>query len=82
MAILLNFVSDVVVFIAMATREIPTTFQNLFWISGLPSLQRNLAEKRALVTGITEQDGSYLAELLLEKGYEVRPFASFATCLN
>ena len=26
---------------------------------------------RALVTGITGQDGSYLAELLLEKGYEV-----------
>jgi GDP-D-mannose dehydratase len=27
--------------------------------------------KRALVTGITGQDGSYLAELLLRKGYEV-----------
>ncbi|HEM45760.1 MAG TPA: NAD-dependent epimerase/dehydratase family protein, partial [Alphaproteobacteria bacterium] len=27
--------------------------------------------RRALVTGITGQDGSYLAELLLEKGYEV-----------
>ncbi len=27
--------------------------------------------KKALVTGITGQDGSYLAELLLEKGYEV-----------
>lgn len=27
--------------------------------------------KRALVTGVTGQDGSYLAELLLEKGYEV-----------
>jgi len=26
---------------------------------------------RALVTGVTGQDGSYLAELLLEKGYEV-----------
>jgi GDPmannose 4,6-dehydratase len=29
------------------------------------------ATKRALVTGITGQDGSYLAELLIEKGYEV-----------
>jgi GDPmannose 4,6-dehydratase len=29
------------------------------------------ADPRALVTGITGQDGSYLAELLLEKGYEV-----------
>ncbi|MBI2094382.1 MAG: GDP-mannose 4,6-dehydratase [Candidatus Omnitrophica bacterium] len=29
------------------------------------------AGKRALITGITGQDGSYLADLLLEKGYEV-----------
>jgi GDPmannose 4,6-dehydratase len=29
------------------------------------------SDKRALITGITGQDGSYLAELLLEKGYEV-----------
>ena len=28
-------------------------------------------QKKALITGITGQDGSYLAELLLEKGYEV-----------
>ncbi len=27
--------------------------------------------KTALITGITGQDGSYLAELLLEKGYDV-----------
>src|SRR6266436_3382622 len=27
--------------------------------------------KRAIITGITGQDGSYLAELLVEKGYEV-----------
>ena len=27
--------------------------------------------RRALITGITGQDGSYLAELLLTKGYEV-----------
>ncbi len=27
--------------------------------------------KKALVTGITGQDGSYLAEILLKKGYEV-----------
>jgi GDPmannose 4,6-dehydratase len=39
--------------------------------------------KRALITGITGQDGSYLAELLLEKGYEVhgliRRSSSFST---
>lgn len=28
--------------------------------------------KKALITGITGQDGSYLAEFLLEKGYEVQ----------
>jgi GDPmannose 4,6-dehydratase len=31
----------------------------------------NTRAKRALITGLTGQDGSYLAELLLEKGYEV-----------
>jgi len=30
-----------------------------------------LSKKRALITGITGQDGSYLAEFLLEKGYDV-----------
>ena len=30
-----------------------------------------MGKRRALITGITGQDGSYLAELLLEKGYEV-----------
>jgi GDPmannose 4,6-dehydratase len=30
-----------------------------------------MASRRALITGITGQDGSYLAELLLDKGYEV-----------
>ena len=32
---------------------------------------QSTAGRRALITGITGQDGSYLAELLLEKGYEV-----------
>jgi len=30
-----------------------------------------MTDKRALITGVTGQDGSYLAELLLEKGYQV-----------
>ena len=30
-----------------------------------------MAQKRALITGVTGQDGSYLAELLLQQGYEV-----------
>jgi GDPmannose 4,6-dehydratase len=38
--------------------------------------------KRALVTGITGQDGSYLAELLLEKGYEVHGIKRRASLFN
>ncbi len=34
-------------------------------------LREVLTMKKALITGVTGQDGSYLAELLLEKGYEV-----------
>src|SRR3712207_9589489 len=33
--------------------------------------RRAMPAKRALITGITGQDGSYLAELLLDQGYEV-----------
>ncbi|TWG91846.1 GDPmannose 4,6-dehydratase [Nocardioides sp. J9] len=38
--------------------------------------------KRALITGITGQDGSYLAELLLEKGYEVHGLVRRHSTLN
>ena len=38
--------------------------------------------KRALITGITGQDGSYLAELLLEKGYEVHGMVRRASTEN
>jgi GDPmannose 4,6-dehydratase len=38
--------------------------------------------KRALVTGITGQDGSYLAEVLLEKGYEVHGMVRRASTEN
>ena len=38
--------------------------------------------KRALVTGITGQDGSYLAELLLSKGYEVHGIIRRASTFN
>ena len=40
------------------------------------------ARKRALITGITGQDGSYLAELLLEKGYEVHGLKRRASSFN
>ncbi len=38
--------------------------------------------KIALITGITGQDGSYLAEFLLEKGYEVHGIIRRASCFN
>ena len=38
--------------------------------------------KTALITGITGQDGSYLAELLLEKGYEVHGIIRRSSSFN
>ncbi|HYD83835.1 MAG TPA: GDP-mannose 4,6-dehydratase, partial [Opitutus sp.] len=38
--------------------------------------------KKALITGITGQDGSYLAELLLSKGYEVHGVIRRASSFN
>ena len=38
--------------------------------------------KQALITGITGQDGSYLAELLLSKGYEVHGIIRRASTFN
>jgi len=41
-----------------------------------------MQNKRVLITGITGQDGSYLAELLLEKGYEVIGMVRRSSILN
>src|ERR1700689_2748413 len=38
--------------------------------------------KRALITGISGQDGSYLAELLIEKGYEVHGIVRRSSALS
>jgi GDPmannose 4,6-dehydratase len=38
--------------------------------------------KTALITGVTGQDGSYLAELLLEKGYEVHGIKRRSSSFN
>ena len=45
-------------------------------------LPRKSMAKRALITGITGQDGSYLAELLLSKGYEVHGLIRRASTFN
>ncbi|GLZ88435.1 GDP-mannose 4,6-dehydratase [Metapseudomonas resinovorans] len=41
-----------------------------------------MTKKKALITGITGQDGSYLAEFLLEKGYEVHGIKRRASSFN
>lgn len=38
--------------------------------------------KKALITGITGQDGAYLAKFLLEKGYEVHGIKRRSSLLN
>ena len=42
----------------------------------------NSLKKKALITGITGQDGSYLAEFLLEKGYEVHGIKRRSSSFN
>lgn len=41
-----------------------------------------MSKKRALITGVTGQDGSYLAEFLLSQGYEVFGFVRRTSTLN
>ena len=38
--------------------------------------------KKAIITGITGQDGSYLAEILLEKGYQVHGIIRKSSSFN
>jgi len=46
------------------------------------ALENSANMKRALITGITGQDGSYLAELLLNKDYEVHGIIRRASTFN
>ena len=46
------------------------------------SKEKNANNKKAIITGITGQDGSYLAELLLQKGYEVHGIKRRASSFN
>lgn len=52
--------------------------------AGEPDAKKAKSEekKRALITGITGQDGSYLAELLIEKGYEVHGIIRRSSSFN
>ena len=46
------------------------------------AFQLNYLMKKALITGITGQDGAYLAELLLSKGYEVHGIKRRSSLFN
>jgi GDPmannose 4,6-dehydratase len=55
----------------------------IHWIGDLSVKQKTRKKmKKALITGITGQDGAYLAELLLEKGYEVHGIKRRAASFN
>ena len=47
-----------------------------------PSPPCNTTKKKALIIGITGQDGSYLSELLISKNYEVHGMIRRSSCLN
>ena len=51
-------------------------------ISRFPAREGNTGLKTALITGVTGQDGSYLAELLLAKGYEVHGIVRRSSSFN
>ena len=44
--------------------------------------KKKYKEKKAIITGITGQDGSYLAEFLIDKGYEVHGIKRRSSSLN
>lgn len=46
------------------------------------TVNKRMNMKKALITGITGQDGSYLAEFLLDKGYEVHGIKRRASSFN
>ncbi len=57
-------------------------FQNITFEINFKMIMMELKMKKVLITGITGQDGSYLAELLLEKGYEVHGLIRRASSFN
>src|SRR5690242_11845957 len=70
---------------AMRSRHIPgTVLPNKFFSpdTGRPSYMFKQADKVALISGITGQDGAYLADLLLSKGYIVHGIKRRASSLN
>ena len=50
--------------------------------NGVTIWEFNVSKKKALITGVTGQDGAYLARLLLQKGYEVHGMKRRASSFN
>jgi len=64
-----------------ATPDLPTRLNVLSGGRSPPMAETN-SPKRALVTGVTGQDGAYLARLLLDKGYEVHGIKRRSSSFN
>lgn len=54
----------------------------MYYKIDIMGIDKNSVEKVALITGVTGQDGSYLAELLIKKGYEVHGMVRRTSTLN
>ncbi|KAI0088240.1 hypothetical protein BDY19DRAFT_891466 [Irpex rosettiformis] len=65
----------------MASSDVPQPFYPLVKLS-LPSPEEYNKRKVALISGITGQDGSYLTELLLSKGYDVHGIIRRSSSFN
>ena len=80
----LELVADLLLLLDRLVRQIASAGASPGLLWGLRSLKLcgiRMA-KKALITGITGQDGSYLAELLLSKGYEVHGIIRRASTFN
>lgn len=66
----------------MCPRSAAGRAPDLFTVTGILAEQVGLEMKKALITGITGQDGAYLAEFLLRKGYEVHGIKRRASLFN
>ena len=60
----------------------PIDIQSRIRNGAVLSIETSVAVKKALIAGITGQDGSYLAELLLSKRYEVHSIIRRASTFN
>ena len=75
-------VDTTIIIIIRKEKYISSVVGNNSIINNNKTMSETNERKRALLTGITGQDGSYLAELLLEKGYEVHGIIRRSSSFN